>query len=137
MMEKKKTNGVYKHGGATGKGWKPGQSGNPLGRPKRKTLTSIMGSLLDAPCPYDLSGRTWGEVVVAATLELAVKGHAVALKEVWERSDGKLRQSVSFEGRGIKEQLYDLSGLSIEELEQLREFVIKMSAAESAIGTIQ
>ena len=44
-------------------------------------------------CPADREKRTWKELIVRATLQLAMKGNATALKEVWERLDGKTLQS--------------------------------------------
>ena len=44
-------------------------------------------------CPADRQGRTWLELLVLATLQLAMKGNAVALREVWERLDGKVLQA--------------------------------------------
>ena len=44
-------------------------------------------------CPADREKRTWKELIVRATLQLAMKGNATALKEVWERLDGKSLQS--------------------------------------------
>ena len=70
--------------------WKPGESGNPNGRPKRKTLTELLCAQLDEPCPHDKQGRTWGEVIVTATLTHGVKGQSASLQEVWNRSDGKI-----------------------------------------------
>jgi hypothetical protein len=42
--------------------------------------------------PYD---KTWSELIVIATMSLAIKGNATALREVWERSDGKVLQPTS------------------------------------------
>ena len=39
--------------------------------------------------------------MVLATLRLAIKGHATALKEVWERSDGKVALEVQAEGKSV------------------------------------
>jgi hypothetical protein len=37
------------------------------------------------------------ELVVAATLRLAIKDNAAALREVWDRVDGKVRQDIGVE----------------------------------------
>ena len=74
--------------------WKKGVSGNPRGRPKKQdSLTSLLREEIKKICPADRQGRTWEELMVMATLQLAMKGNAVALKEVWERLDGKVLQA--------------------------------------------
>ena len=78
--------------------WKPGQSGNPDGRPpKRECLTSLLKEEIEKVNPEDTEGRTWKELLVLATMQLALKGNRGALKEVWERVDGKVQQAVAFE----------------------------------------
>jgi len=75
--------------------WKKGVSGNPKGRPKKQeSLTSLLKEEIDTICPADKENRTWGDLVVRATLQLALKGNPVALREVWDRLDGKLKQSL-------------------------------------------
>ena len=74
--------------------WKKGMSGNPRGRPnKQESLTSLLKEEIAKICPADRENRTWKELVVRATLQLAMKGNATALKEVWERLDGKTLQT--------------------------------------------
>ena len=41
----------------------------------------------------ELCSRTWLELLVLDTLQLAMKGNATALKEVWERLDGNVLQT--------------------------------------------
>src|SRR3990172_12193824 len=74
--------------------WKKGVSGNPRGRPKKRdSLTSLLKEEIAKICPADREKRTWKELIVRATLQLAMKGNATALKEVWERLDGKVLQT--------------------------------------------
>lgn len=74
--------------------WKKGTSGNPSGRPKKQdSLTSLLQEEIVKTCPADREKRTWRDLVVLATLQLAMKGNATALKEVWERLDGKVLQT--------------------------------------------
>jgi hypothetical protein len=76
------------------KRWKKGTSGNPRGRPKKQDcLTNLLREEIQKTCPADREKRTWKELVVRATLQLAMKGNATALKEVWERMDGKVLQT--------------------------------------------
>lgn len=74
--------------------WKKGTSGNPRGRPRKQDcLTHLLRDEIGRICPADREKRTWKELIVRATLQLAMKGNATALKEVWERLDGKVLQT--------------------------------------------
>ena len=76
------------------KRWKKGVSGNPRGWLKKQDcLTSLLKEEIAKICPADREKRTWKELMVLATLQLAIKGNAAALKEVWERLDGKVLQT--------------------------------------------
>ena len=70
-----------KLGGVTGKGWQPGQSGNPGGRPKRKPfLEAIEKHIAEHP-----------EDVVAAIDKVFAKaksGELAHLRELADRVDG-------------------------------------------------
>jgi hypothetical protein len=73
--------------------WKKGVSGNPHGRPKKQdSLTNLLKDEIGQICPADREKRTWKQLIVRAALQLAMKGNATALKEVWERLDGKTLQ---------------------------------------------
>ena len=87
--------------------WKKGVSGNPRGRPKKQeSLTTLLKEEIARICPADREKRTWKELIVRATLQLAMKGNATALKEIWERLDGKVLQTGKVEfgadGKEIK-----------------------------------
>ncbi len=101
--------------------WKKGISGNPRGRPKRQDcLTSLLKEEIENICPADRENRTWRELIVRATLQLAMKGNAAALKEVWDRLDGKVMQKEKVElggadGRKIAiKVVYESDGHSAE-----------------------
>ncbi len=75
-------------------GGRKGTSGNPRGRPKEQDcLTQLLREEIQKICPADREKRKWKELIVRATLQLAMKGNATALKEVWERLDGKVLQT--------------------------------------------
>jgi hypothetical protein len=76
------------------KRWKKGISGNPRGRPtKQDSLTTLLCELSGTICPADPKQRTWEELLALNTLQLALKGNATALREVWERLAGKVPQA--------------------------------------------
>ncbi len=72
--------------------FQPGQSGNPLGRPKsRQCLTSAMRAMMDEVTETSEGKKfTYAELVARATVKLALQGNSTALKEVWDRMDGKI-----------------------------------------------
>ena len=82
--------------------WKKGTSGNPRGRPKKQDcLTHLLREEIQKISPADREKRTWKLLIVRATLQLAMKGNATALKEVWERLDGKVLQSEKLQLGGV------------------------------------
>ncbi len=105
------------------KSWKPGQSGNPKGRPQKEDcLTSLMKEELAKIDPEDKHKRTHAELIVLATIRLARKGNAAALKEVWERSDGKVKDKLEVkETSGMSDQAVLLSEVfTLEELKDMQ-----------------
>jgi hypothetical protein len=83
--------GRFLPGAYQGGGWKPGQSGNPAGRPKSKTISEEMRELL---AETDLDGQTVGRVVAAMIVGSAKKGSLEAARELLDRTEGKARQTV-------------------------------------------
>lgn len=74
--------------------WKPGQSGNPKGRPKGRRLTDILREALDSQeiggVPIE-GGERVADVFVRAVLGHAVQsGNASIIKEIFDRIDGRV-----------------------------------------------
>ena len=105
-----------KLGGITGKGFMPGQSGNPSGRPSRRLMTERYQGLMEQPLPEELKvalklqpGATYGDAIVLAQARAALKGKTEAAREITDRVDGKARQQVEVSGRnGGPVDLYEL-----------------------------
>ena len=81
-----------------GRRFQPGQSGNPKGRPPGQTLTTIVRKMLDKVCPKDKEGRLWSEIIAQGTVALAVKGNSAAIREIWNRMEGRVPQDVNLGG---------------------------------------
>lgn len=71
--------------------WKPGQSGNPKGRPKRKRITDALAEFLDA---VDPNGITAAQKIAVAMIMQAMKGDIQHAKEILNRTEGAVKQSV-------------------------------------------
>lgn len=80
-------------GGCTGKGFMPGQSGNPGGRPKSKPVTEILEELFDSENK---------EFIKQQLLQLLGGKSAIAkvllLEKAAERIEGKVTQTVEING---------------------------------------
>lgn len=71
--------------------WKPGQSGNPSGRPKVKPLRDAINRLLAA-------NPEQADRIAAALLGKAELGDVAAIREYADRMDGKVPQGIENEG---------------------------------------
>lgn len=88
------------------KPFKPGQSGNPKGRPKKDvSMTSLLKKYLDEIPAVKIGNninttKTWRELIVEAWLVGSYKGNATLFKELLERTDGKVAQPLTGAGGG-------------------------------------
>lgn len=94
--------------------WKKGQSGNPSGRPKSKTLSNAYRNKLEEPVPNDPEGRTWAELIAEAQVRDAVRGNVQAAREIADRTEGRPRQAIEFEDKTMTQAF---ERMTIEELE--------------------
>ena len=73
--------------GKNEKTWKPGQSGNPNGAPKKEnSITHILAQKLDK------------DAFTEKLIELALTGDIRAIQMVYERMDGKMKEELQVEG---------------------------------------
>lgn len=90
--------------------FKPGQTGNPGGRPKGRSLTSILRQALDEVSiggEIIPLGLTAGEYLVQTIINNATKGDATLAREIFQRVDGKVPDII---------EIRDMSKLSDAEL---------------------
>ena len=86
-------------GGVTGKGFVPGKSGNPNGRPKGSVsvVEGIRRKLLESP---DGQKRTYLDIFLERYFNQAIKkGDAQILKDIINRVDGMPTQSHELTGK--------------------------------------
>ena len=93
------TNNGKRLGGCTGKGWKPGQSGNPKGRPKGRGLTDRLRAALDA------DDGSAAERIVQTVVEAAERGDAALIRLIWDRLEGRTPTRREMEGERITAML--------------------------------
>lgn len=77
--------------------WKPGQSGNPNGRPKKlPDLDKLMAEVLGP----NKDGRDGMQVIIEALLKKAAKGDVKAAELLLNRGYGKAKQFISMNHEG-------------------------------------
>lgn len=77
--------------------FKPGQSGNPSGRPKKKWLTEVAEELLEERLSDPKFRKEFKEQMWTKLNSAKVVG-AMTLDKVWERTEGKLTQALEVSG---------------------------------------
>lgn len=81
--------------------WQKGQSGNPGGRPKRKPISEAYEKFLQFK---DDAGLTAAERVAQAVIMQALKGNIQAVKEMTDRVEGSVRQSLDVALGGMTDE---------------------------------
>lgn len=118
--------------------WKPGESGNPAGRPPNPlSMTAETKRVGKLPAPkkvLDELRTYWPDLPDETTLLEALvrrnwlratdqKGGDVMAKEILERYDGKVPFPVSGPGEGPIEVQYDFSKLNAKQLDELEQIL--------------
>jgi hypothetical protein len=93
--------------------FKPGQSGNPNGRPKTRTLSEAYRVMLGQPLPNDPKGRTFADCIAETIGLKAARGDVIAAKEIEDRVSGRPKQTVDVT---IEEKKRELVNNAIEAL---------------------
>ena len=105
--------------------FKKGQVTNPNGRPKKDyTITSVIKEMLNLPCDAAIPGadgvKTWRQLIARAIVYGAAKGNPQMIKELLDRTDGKVLQPIGGEdGEPIKYDITVKDGESKKLTEQL------------------
>lgn len=101
------------------KPFKPGQSGNPKGRPKSITLSEAYRKMLAQVDETDPEKRTRAEVLAEQMYVKAKTGDVQALREIADRVEGKAKQTVT---------------LTLDKREQIERAIDKLMADAAAHG---
>jgi hypothetical protein len=86
--------------------WKPGESGNPSGRPKRRPISDRYEAFAELELPAEWKKKlrlptsilrkikTLGDLQVLAQFQGALKGKTEAAREIADRIEGKATQRI-------------------------------------------
>src|SRR5262245_50295357 len=126
MATKKKTSKQPKRGRlANLTPWKRGQSGNPAGRPKKRTVSEELRARLEEQYP-GRSDATYGRMVAEALVTEAITGNVPAIKEIFDRTEGKPKQTVDVNlAERQREMVEDAIARLIEEAQVSRDEAIE------------
>ena len=69
--------------------FKPGQSGNPGGRPRTAKISEACRTKLASLIPGDVQRRTYAQAIADKLVQLALKGDIRAAQELADRAEGK------------------------------------------------
>ncbi len=106
------TEATKRPGGITGKGFLPGRSGNPSGRPKKSPISDRYAAVAELPCPEYLLGalklteaekpaiKTYGDALVLSQFRAGIKGKTDAAREIADRLEGRAAQRVGVDING-------------------------------------
>ncbi len=82
--------------------WKPGESGNPSGRPKRRPITDCYIRMADQEMPPDMCtqlgmkrGSSFADALARGQFIKAIKGEAKNASEIREAIEGKATQPIA------------------------------------------
>ena len=96
--------------------FKPGRSGNPGGRPKRKPITDAIKAELELACRFDPDGRTNLEAGVRTLVDQFVAGVPHAQRLILAYVEGPPTQTLDI--RAEVERMAAEFGLDAEQLER-------------------
>jgi uncharacterized protein DUF5681 len=99
MPENRRKTGVP---GGEATRWKPGQSGNPGGRPKIAPVSQACRELLAQPVPDDPEGCTYAKAIAQTLARKALDGDLRAAQELADRAEGNPRKSLEIENAALR-----------------------------------
>lgn len=102
--------------------FKPGQSGNPKGRPRKiPALDSLLADVLGE----ETDGMTTAKKILVALSKQAIKGNVRAAEVLLDRAFGKAQQNVDLSGTVSVGPLFDFTALSADDLHKVNQIVTK------------
>jgi hypothetical protein len=96
QMANKRPNGTFAPGHKLGNRFAKGESGNSAGRPKLTRLSESLRQQLSEISP-DADEQTIAEEIAQTLIKLAIGGDVQAIKEIFDRCEGRPKQSVDLD----------------------------------------
>src|SRR5262249_55501187 len=117
--------------------WKPGESGNPKGRPRKQPLTDILRAVLaeqipDAPDPRQ--SQLAHALIRNWVLEAIRTKDTTMISEIFNRIEGKVQDRLALggeDGEPIRIERIDVKQLTDEELETYEKIIRKATPAKT------
>lgn len=80
------------------KPFKPGESGNPAGRPKgTKNMSTILKEMLELEIEVDGVKITQKDAIIKKLIQKSTAGELSAIQEIFDRTEGKAKQEIKHE----------------------------------------
>jgi hypothetical protein len=100
--------------------FKPGESGNPAGRPKHRTLSEAIRDKLKQETGLE-TDETWADLIAERLVRVAagmsLENSTNAAKEIGDRTEGKARQPIDLDPTDdAKRLLANILGRDVSEL---------------------
>jgi len=111
--------------------FKPGQSGNPNGRP-RKLFTEAALKLGKTKHKEDKEKRTFAELAIRGMYNEAIKGNVAAWVALADRLEGKPLQGMELSGPGGNPLQIENIGNPVENEKRIAELLAKSGAKKKA-----
>lgn len=109
------------------KPFKPGESGNPKGRPKKlPALDDLLADVLGD----DGSGKSEAKAILEALHKRAIKGDVRAAEVLLERAYGKVKQEID-QQTTVKDERIDVSKLTPEQRRYLADLQLQLRSGRS------
>ena len=80
--------------------WKPGQSGNPSGRPHKTPFTTALLRIVEKKLANDREGRAYLDAIAQQLVTRASKGDLASIRELADRIEGKPQRAGNSRRRG-------------------------------------
>ena len=120
--------------------WKPGESGNPKGRPRKEPLTDILRAVLAEKIPNAQDPRQSQlahALIRNFVLEAIRTKDTGMITEIFNRIEGKVKDRLALGGEGyepIRIEHVDVKRLTDEELAEYEKLIRKATVPRSDQG---
>jgi hypothetical protein len=99
--------------------WRPGQSGNPGGRPKKKPITELYQEMLNDGAIVEAIRKA-----ILKNIRTGKSAFVSQLREMTERVEGKVTQPIA---ANVTAEVHHLERLTDEELGLLQQLISKIT----------